>query len=242
MDWVRLVLASAAMASAPVLAQAQKSGPQGADWASIAQLPDWGGVWAPSNAGLPRPPPPSLTPAAQARNKAFIAAQAQGENLQSQTANCLPPAFPQSMGQPYPIEFLFTPGKVTIAIEAYSQMRRIFTDGRPHPDDPLETFQGHSIGHWEGDVLVVDTVAVAEPYDIAPGTGHDPKMHAVERIHLVAPDRLEIQTTLTDEKTLTAPYTILRRYVRHHDWDIQEYICEQNNHDSADPNGRPGMK
>ena len=65
---------------------------------------------------------------------------------------------PGIMTQPYPMEFLFTPGKVTIMIEAYSQWRQIFTDGRKHPEDPDLTFNGHSIGHWEGDTLVVDTV------------------------------------------------------------------------------------
>ena len=62
-------------------------------------------------------------------------------------------------------------------------------------------------------------------------------MVAVDNLHI---HRLEVQTTLTDPKTLAAPYTIVRRYTRHRDWDIQEYICEQNNHDSADPNSSPG--
>ena len=54
------------------------------------------------------------------------------------------------MTQPYPLEILFTPGKVTILIEAYAQWRQIFTDGREHPEDPDLTFNGHSIGHWKG--------------------------------------------------------------------------------------------
>ncbi len=118
------------------------------------------------------------------------------------------------MWQPYPIEFLFTPGKVTVAIEAYSQMRRIFTDGRAHPEDPVETFQGHSVGHWEGDTLVVDSIAIANNYDYAPGTGHGPQMHVVERMRLTGPDRLEIQTTITDPQVLTAPFVVTRPYSR----------------------------
>ena len=58
----------------------------------------------------------------------------------------------------YPIEFLFTPGRVTTHHEAWMQLRSIWTDGRKHPDDWDPTFYGHSIGHWEGSTLVVDTV------------------------------------------------------------------------------------
>ena len=64
---------------------------------------------------------------------------------------------PGIMGQPYPMEFLLTPGKVTIVIEAYQQVRHIYTDGRPLPDDPDLKFHGTSIGRWDGDTLVVDT-------------------------------------------------------------------------------------
>ena len=60
------------------------------------------------------------------------------------------------MGQPYPMEFLLTPGQVTIVIEAYTQVRHIYTDGRTLPEDPDQTFQGTSVGRWEGDSLVVD--------------------------------------------------------------------------------------
>ena len=92
----------------------------GANWAAIAQLPDWGGVWQldfrKSFAGGP-PAKPALTPAAAAAYQLFVAEKAAGKHSQSTTANCVPPGLPDSMAQPYPIEFLFTPGKVTVAIE-----------------------------------------------------------------------------------------------------------------------------
>ena len=81
-----------------------------------------------------------------------------GEIEDGPAANCVPNGMPAIMTQPYPLEILFTPGKVTILIEAYAQWRQIFTDGRQHPEDPDLTFNGHSTGHWEGDTLVVDTV------------------------------------------------------------------------------------
>jgi hypothetical protein len=225
-----------------------KSSPQGDTWATVAKLPDWSGVWdldyragAPGG-GLARPAPPHLTPEYAAKYSAYLDRQKHGEEQQTQTANCVPPGMPQIMVQPYPVEFLFTPGKVTVAIEAYSQMRRIYTDGRKHPDDPDPTFQGNSIGHWEGDTLVVDTVGFIPESLIAPGVGHSDQMHITERIHRIANDVMEIQTTIEDPKVLIEPFTSLRHYKRHTDWDIQEYICSQNNRDSSDSEGRAGMK
>src|SRR4051812_19232085 len=141
---------------APKPAEADIAKTKGGTWASIATLPNMGGVWetyrprpAPGAPPAPRPEEPSLTAEYKAKQAAYAAARAKGEQQDSDTANCVPPGMPDVMTQPYPIELLFTPGKVTVAIEAYSQMRRIFTDGRPH-GSPDQTFNGHSIGKWEG--------------------------------------------------------------------------------------------
>ncbi len=142
----------------------------------------------------------------------------------------------------YPIEFVPTPGKITVLMETDSQMRRIFTDGRPLPADPDLTFQGYSVGHWEGKTLVVDTVGFDPQTPLAPGgLAHSDKMAIHERLRLVAPDILEIATTITDPEALAEPFSTTTLYERHRDWTLQEYICEENNHDSADDKGRPGM-
>jgi hypothetical protein len=216
-------------------------------WAALAKLPDWGrGVWQVDWQALfgpgGRPTPPSLTPEYAAKLKAFQAGQKVGENVQNENANCVPPGVPQIMQMPYPLEFLFTPGRVTIAIETDSQVRRIYTDGRKHPDDPDLTFNGDSIGHWEGDTLVVDTIALEPHIAIAPGVGHSDQTHIIERIRQTGPDHLEIATTIEDPKVLTQPWTVTRPYIRHADWQIEEYVCEQNNHDSADEKGRAGFR
>ena len=243
-----LNLAALGVAVAADTAGAAKSSPQGDTWASIAKLPDWSGVWdfdysagAPGG-GLVRPAPPHLTQEYAAKYAAYKERQKQGEEQNTQTANCVPPGMPQIMAQPYPIEFLFTPGKVTVAIEAYSQMRRIYTDGRKHPDDPDPTFQGNSIGHWEGDTLVVDSIAFEPNTLISPGVGHSDQMRIQERIRKLSNDVMEIQQTISDPKVLSEPYTSVKHYRLHKDWDIQEYICSQNNHDSADPEGRAGFR
>src|SRR5579863_6973953 len=157
-------LAAAAIAlgqSTPTPAPAPKSAhkaPTPADWAALGKLPDFTGVWeiplgggaarggaaggaarggGPANrTGGGRGPmnTPALTPeyAAKAQEQARLAAKAED----NQSANCLPPGMPGIMSQPYPIEVLMTPGQVTIVVEAYTQVRHIYTDGRPMPEDP----------------------------------------------------------------------------------------------------------
>ena len=186
----------------------------------------------------PRDAPPQFTPSAQAELTAY---RAKG-NQDTDAANCLPPGMPGVMTQPYPIQILVTPGEVTIIQEAYMQVRHVHMDGRDHPADPDLTFNGDSIGHWEGKDLVIDTIGLEPHTEIAQGVGHSDQIHIVERVHQVSPDRLDIATTITDPKILTKPWTVNRPYLRHRDWQIQEYVCEQNNHDSADQEGRAGFK
>ena len=244
--------------AAAVAADAPGKPPTAAQWAALAKLPDWSGIWevdwrgqrraaAPAGAtaagGPPRfamRPQPKLKPKYQAMAAAYRAARAKGENIQGESANCVPPGLPGIMSQPYPIEFLYSPGKVVILIEAYMQFRHIYTDGRKHQDDPDPTFMGDSIGHWEGDTLVVDSVGFNDVVQIAPGVPHSDKLHIIERIHKVDPEWMEIQTTLDDPEVLEEPFTTTASY--HHLNDrIREYICVENNHDSTDDKGRPGF-
>lgn len=242
-----LLISSSAL-SAAAAANSKPAKPDAARtaaWAALGKLPDWGkGVWQIDWTGLfgpgGRPAPPDLTPEYAAKFKAFQASQKEGENVQTQNANCLPPGMPQIMTMPYPIEFLFTPGRVTIAIETDSQVRRVYLNAK-HPEDPDLTFNGDSIGHWEGQTLVVDTVAFEPHTELAAGVGHGDQTRIVERFKQVGPDKMEITTTITDPKVLTKPWTVVRPYIRHADWKIQEYVCEQNNHDYADPEGRGGF-
>jgi hypothetical protein len=232
----------AAIAAAPLAAQPQ--GEQGNTWESIAKLPDFGGLWEVGGGG-PRgggAEPPSFTPEYAAKLAEFQAATARGEIEDGPSANCVPNGMPSIMTQPYPIEFLFTPGKVTILIEAYAQWRQIFTDGREHPEDPDLTFNGHSIGHWEGGTLVVDTVGFTTDTAIGnQGQRHSERMRIVERFRLAEPDRLEVQTTIHDEEALTKPWTRTASYGRHRDWTLAEYVCQQNNRNFTTDDGKSGI-
>src|SRR5580765_3405331 len=185
--------------------------PTAADWAALGRLPDFTGVWetglgggggraggAPPAAGVAAagtgragaaagggagrgrggaPAGPALTPEYAAKRKALRDA-AKEDN---ETANCLPQGMPGIMGQPYPMEFLLTPGQVTIVIEAYQQVRHIYTDGRKLPADPDPKFHGSSVGQWEGDTLAVDTVGFSPMTLLAANTPHSDKMRITER-------------------------------------------------------------
>ena len=179
----------------------------------------------------------SLTPEAQALRTAYQAVRRED----NETANCLPPGMPGIMGQPYPMEFLLTPGKVTIVIEAYTQVRHIYTDGRPLPADPNPEFHGNSVGRWEGDTLVVETVGFSPLTSITAGVPFSDKGRIVERFRLTGPDTMTIETTITDPVMLTEPYTTNSTLQRHRDWTITEYICEENNRNSVDSQGQSGI-
>jgi hypothetical protein len=239
---VLAILCLALMAAAVPVFAADASKLPGGTWASIAQLPDMNGVWEMSfggrrGGGGPPPEQPSLTPKYAAMLKEFQAHPPHD----SPQANCVPPGMPGIMSQPYPVEILFTPGMVTVIAEAYMQIRHIYTDGRAHPDDPDLTYNGNSIGHWDGDTLVADSVGFTTDTALAAGTQHSEKMHMVERFHLKDPKTLEITTTIDDPVALTKPFTRTVVYARHPEWTLAEYICQQNNRNSVDASGKAGI-
>ena len=235
-----IVLVSAIFGMSGAFAQTQKvttRAPTAADWAALASLPDFTGVWEVAPGARSAASRPSLTPAYEEKRKAYLSAPPED----SEAANCLPPGMPGIMGQPYPMEFLLTPGKVTIVIEAYTQVRHIYTDGRLLPEDPDLEFHGTSVGRWEGDTLVAETIGFSPLTQIERGVPHSVKMKIVERFRLTDRDTMSIQTTITDPEALSAPYTSSRTLSRHRNWTIVEYICEENNRNFVDEKGKAGI-
>ena len=219
---------------------------QGRTWAEVAKLPDFTtGIWETplTPAAFAPGPQPQLTPAYVARLKSYDDARKAGNEQDNPSANCVPPGMPGVMNQPYPMQIMFGPGQISIQLEAYMQMRHIYTDGRPHPADPDLTYNGNSIGHWEGDTLVVDSIAFVPdtPLGLSYGVQHSSKMHVVEHMRLTDPDTLSLTTTIDDPDALAAPWTTSRTFKRHRDWTIAEYVCEQNNRNLVDQNGHAGI-
>jgi hypothetical protein len=122
--------------------------------------------------------------------------------------------------------------------EADSQVRRIWMNRGHLPEDELEpTYYGDSIGRWEGDALVVDTVGFNTQTTIR-GAPHSDKMHIVERWTRKGPDTLEVQITITDPEAFTRPIVQTVTYGRRPDWRIREYSCNENNRDEPDASGQ----
>jgi hypothetical protein len=107
------------------------------------------------------------------------------------------------------LEILQTPGKITMIFQYRNSVRHIYTDGRDHPKNVELTWNGHSIGKWDGDTLVVDTVGLRdESWLDTGGHEHSPELHVVERFRRSDEQTLEIERTLTDPVALAKPYTI----------------------------------
>ena len=207
---------------------------------------DWTGIWTrvgsfsfdPSIRPEHKENPP-YKPDWEARYEATLARAEKGEVTADPTASCLPGGVPRIMNAVYPIELIQRPEQLTIIVEWASQVRRIFLDGRPHPEDPDPTFNGHSIGHWEGNVLVVDTTALRGDTVLdQSGIRHSDKMHLIERFALVDPQTLTDQITVEDPVAFTQPWTVLKTYKRAAKGaTILEYVCEENNRNPIDANG-----
>lgn len=165
-----------------------------------------------------------------ARRAAAREADARGEPLATSATRCLPQGMPSMMGGggPFPMEILVSPGQVTIIQEAYNQVRRIYL-GKPQAalEDLEPGFFGRSVGRWEGDALVVDTIGIKESVEFR-NVPHTLRMRITERIELTEPDTLVDTVTIEDTEVLTEPWEIAFTYSRLPGYEIMEYICEDN--------------
>jgi hypothetical protein len=216
--------------------------PTAKEWADLAKLPDWSGTWTPAlllQGQEIRKNPTPWTPAV-AKQIAQMEAEEKAGHPRGLFVNCLPEGMPSWMMISHnALEFLFTPGRVTLLGESDgNRLRRIYTDGRAHPDDPDLTFHGHSIGHWEGGpgnggTLVVDTVGILPESLIAieeaVGIPNNGDMHIVERIHLTGADTLQDDMELTAPHVLAKPWKTSRVFYRQRarKFDIVEGVCRQ---------------
>ena len=208
-----------------------------------ARQPDLTGVWlvtgyftfSPDKA-LPSFKPPYEELYAK-RMKAFNA----GAPIDDVTADCLPPGMPHIQVVPYPFELMQTPGRVTMLYEYAGQVRRIYLDDGA-PKDPDPSYYGTSVGHWEGDTLVVTSSNIREDTQVDfSGLPHSDALTITERFRRTAPDTLQDQITLTDPKAYNQPFSTTRLYKLHPDWTIGEYVCEENNRNKIQGNGVTGF-
>jgi hypothetical protein len=160
------------------------------------------------------PDAPALTPEYMAKWQMISKSRIAGSSEYDPTAKCLPPGMPSMMNMFYGMEVMQNKDKITFFSELNDALRRVYLDGRKPSqkvlDDP--TYAGYSTGHWEGDTLVVDTLALRDDTFIEGFTPHSDAMTVHERIRLKEPGLLEDKITVTDPKALTKPWETVKTY------------------------------
>ena len=121
---------------------------------------------------------------------------------------CAPPGFPRILQNAEPMEIFQIAGRMFMRFEHPAGMREIWTDGRGHPKDVDPSWYGHSIGKWDGDVFVIDTVGLNDyTWLDRAGHPHSDALHVVERIRRVDYNVLRFDLTFDDPKAYTRPFT-----------------------------------
>ncbi len=213
---------------------------------------------APTDAATPKPTPrmadgkPDLSGVYNSSSYNFTGAQVRGQNNPitatlkpgaekfkvvrgpddpGQYSNCNPTGVPGAYFVPYQWEIVQGRNRVVIVYEYPHLFRVIPTDGTPHPADPDPTWMGDSVGHWEGDTLVVDTIGFNDKTELPGGYRHTEALHVVERFHRTGFNNLDYEATVEDPNVFEKPWTISRGFPLRPDLTkVDEFICE-NNHD-----------
>jgi hypothetical protein len=253
---IGLVLAAALIAPmVPGAAQAQKVIAKDGH-----ELPDWSGVWqmvgntvfdqdtkSPKNgvAGLPGTTE-AIPYNAEWRKKyeANMARVAIDRFPDPVTTCSTPSGWPRDLNTPDTNEFVVRPEQSWILTENGPNVVRIYTDGRPHlsPDDIWPTYSGDSVGHWEGDTLVFDTIGVKGwPYQIIDRTGaiSSDQLHTVTRMRKIDANTIEADITLTDPAAFTGPWHVVKRFRKLKDGSrVFDYVCAENQRNVVTPSGK----
>jgi len=178
------------------------------------------------------PPYPKLTAAAQVHFDASQVAAKQGKVYRDDIGQCWPAGLPLIMTRYWPMAMIQIPTAIYMVSGFMNSLRIVYLDGRSHtdPDIIVRTFNGESIGRWEGDTLVVDTLGFRSDHHwMDQGGASIPageQLHIVERIRLINDRKqLEIEYTMTDPEYWEGEWKSTKRFNRVNDEDIQEVSC-----------------
>lgn len=198
---------------------------RGQNAAQQSGVPDISGVWQVVKYQ------PKLFPNGGAPLKPWGEAKFKAANPETNDPNlaCLPTGVPRLMFVPLPMEIFQLPTRVVIVHEGIDPIRQIYLN-RQHPKDLDPTYGGDSIGKWEGDTLVIDAIGFNDKTWLdAAGLPHSESMHVTERIHRMNHDTLVDDVTIDDPVAYTKPFTAQQVYKLRPGWEIQEYVCTENN-------------
>ena len=154
---------------------------------------------------------------------------------------CLPDGVPHGDLLPEPFKIIQTPVETLMLYEVETMFRQIFTDGRKLPVDPSPTWLGYSVGKWDGETFVVDTMGFNElSWLDSRGHGHSEQMQVQERFHRRDYGHLEVAVTMTDPVVFTKPFTFNFIEGLLPDTDVFEHVCYENERDARHVPGRAG--
>jgi hypothetical protein len=188
--------------------------------------PDFSGIWNGQRA-LPNQEPPVMLPWAEK----ITAERTNNYSADDPEARCLPGGVPRSA--PYHYQLVQTPKLLLMLVEGnIHTYRQMFLDRREHPQKMEPLWYGDSIGIWDGDTLMVDTVGFNDKFwfDMA-GHPHTTQLHVIERYHRRDFGNLEIGITIQDPGTYSKPWVIQRVSTLETEIEMSEYICNENNSD-----------
>jgi hypothetical protein len=174
---------------------------------------------------------PGEVPYQPATEKLFNSRRNGAGGKNDPAARCIP-GMPKLNALPYPFKILEAPGEVIMLFEGFTTFRQIFTDGRELPKDPNPAWFGYSIGKWEGDDFVVNTIGINEStwLDNA-GRPHSDTLHLIERFRRHDFGHMDIELTIDDPKAYTKPWTVKEDLRLIPDTELLEYVCNENNKD-----------
>ncbi|HEY7338427.1 MAG TPA: hypothetical protein VH639_26305 [Bryobacteraceae bacterium] len=157
----------------------------------------------------------------------------------SPISHCLPEGMPMIEMAPAPYKIVQTPGVTFMLYERDTTYRQIYTDGRKLPDDPQPSWLGYSVGKWDGDSLLVDTIGFNDRGWLdARAHAHSEALRLTERFHRLDLGHMEVQLTIDDPGTYTRPFTIKLKQRLLPDTDLLESYCAENEKDARHMEGK----
>ena len=190
--------------------------------------PDLSGIWhSADNKHLSNLAADGIDAPFQLWAAALFKERQRSEGKDRPSSRCLPRGLPGAMlARDYPWKIVQTPGAILILFDESLHYRQILTDGRGFPEDPTPTWLGYSIGKWEGDTLVAETMGFNEETWLDEGGHpHSDAMHLTERFRRRTVGSMDIELIIDDPKAYTRPWGATMRFELLPDTELAEHVC-----------------